>query len=72
MSRSIKVPAGEFSNCVETRESADTTAYTKTATSVFCPGIGMVYYQVQGEQNGAKISQTLQLKSFGPRYVAGI
>jgi hypothetical protein len=71
MSRSIKVPAGDFGNCVETYESADTPAYTKTATSVFCPGIGMVYYMVQGEQNGVKVSQKLELKSFGPRFVAG-
>jgi hypothetical protein len=72
MSRSIKVPAGDFGNCLETHESADTPAYTKTATSVFCPGIGMVYYLVEGEQNGVKVSQKLELKSFGPRYVAGV
>jgi hypothetical protein len=72
MSRSIKVPAGDFGNCVETEESADTPAYTKTATSVFCPGIGMVYYMVKGEQSGVKVSQKLELKSFGPRFVAGV
>lgn len=72
MSRNIKVPAGEFGNCVETFESAETPAYTKTATSVFCPGIGMVFYQVEGEQNGVKVLQKLELKSFGPRFVAGM
>lgn len=72
MSRSIKVPAGDFGNCVETVESADTPAFTKTATSVFCPGIGMVYYFLEGEQAGVKISQKLELKSFGPRFVAGL
>ena len=72
MSRSITVPAGEFGNCLETEEEAETPAYTKTATTVFCPGIGMVYYQVEGEQNGVKVSQKLELKSFGPRYVAGV
>lgn len=72
MSRAIKVPAGDFANCVETFESAETPAYTKTATSVFCPGIGMVYYQVEGEQNGVKVLQKLELKSFGPRFVAGM
>jgi hypothetical protein len=71
MSRSIKVPAGDFGNCVETLEEAETPAYTKTATSVFCPGIGMVYYLLEGEQNGVKVSEKLELKSFGPRYVAG-
>jgi hypothetical protein len=72
LSRSIKVPAGDFGNCLETFEEAETPAYTKTATSVFCPGIGMVYYLLEGEQNGVKISQKLELRSFGPRYVAGI
>jgi hypothetical protein len=72
MSRSIKVPAGEFGNCVETHESAETPAYTKSADTVFCPGIGMVYYMVQGEQNGVKVQQKLELKSFGPRFVAGM
>ena len=72
MSRSIKVPAGDFGNCVETFESVDTPAFTKSATSVFCPGIGMVYYLIEGEQNGVKVSQKLELKSFGPRYVAGM
>jgi hypothetical protein len=72
MSRSITVPAGEFGNCLETEEEAETPAYTKTATTVFCPGIGMVYYMVEGEQSGAKVSQKLELKSFGPRFVAGM
>jgi hypothetical protein len=71
MSRSIKVPAGDFGNCVETLESVDTPAFTKNATSVFCPGIGMVYYLIEGEQSGVKVSQKLELKSFGPRFVAG-
>ena len=72
MSRSITVPAGDFGNCVETLEAAETPAFTKSATSVFCPGIGMVFYQVQGEQSGAKVSQKLELKSFGPRFVTGV
>jgi hypothetical protein len=72
MSRSIKVPAGDFGNCVETFESAETPAFTKTATSVFCPGIGMVFYKVEGEQSGVKVLQKLELKSFGPRFVAGM
>jgi hypothetical protein len=72
MSRSIKVPAGDFGNCVETFEEAETPAYTKTATTVFCPGIGMVYYLLEGEQSGVKVSEKLELKSFGPRYVAGV
>ncbi len=72
MSRSIKVPAGEFGNCVETYESVDSAALSKSATSVFCPGIGMVYYLLEGEKDGVKASTKLELKSFGPRFVAGL
>ena len=72
MSRDIKVPAGQFGNCVETLESAETPAYTKTATSVFCPGIGLVFYQVEGEQDGVQLLQKLELKSFGQRFVVGM
>jgi hypothetical protein len=32
----------------------------------------VVFYQVGGEQNGVKVSQKLELKSFGPRFVAGV
>jgi hypothetical protein len=72
MSRAIKVPAGDFGNCVETREVLDSPALSKTATSVFCPGIGLVYYLLEGEQNGVSVFQKLELKTFGPRFVAGI
>jgi len=75
LNRSIKVPAGggrEFGSCVETFEEAETPAYTKEATTVFCPGIGMVYYLLEGEQNGVKVSEKLELKSFGPRYVVAL
>ncbi len=71
MSRAIKVPAGSFSNCVETNESVTTSDYTKSATSVFCPGVGMVYYGVEGEQDGVMLSQKLELKAYGPRFMAG-
>lgn len=72
LSRSVKVPAGEFGNCLETFETAESPAFTKSATTVFCPGIGMVYYLLEGEQSGVKVSQKLELKSFGPRFVAGV
>lgn len=70
MSRTITVPAGSFSNCVETYESVTTPDYTKSATSIFCPGIGMVYYAVEGEQDVVSVSQKLELKSYGPRFMA--
>jgi len=32
----------------------------------------MVYYLLEGEQNGVKVSEKLELKSFGPRYVVAL
>ena len=72
LSRSITVPAGDFGNCVETVEEADTPAFSQSAAAVYCPGIGMVYYAIEGEQDGVKISQKLELKTFGQRYVVGV
>jgi hypothetical protein len=72
MQRAIKVPAGAFGNCVETFEEVNSPAYTKEVTQIFCPGIGMVYYFLEGEQNGVRVSEKLELKTFGPRYVAGV
>ena len=66
------MPAGEFGNCLETLESLESPSVSKKATSVFCPGIGLVYYLLEGEQSGVKVSKKLELKSFGPRFVAGM
>jgi hypothetical protein len=32
----------------------------------------MVYYLLEGEQGGVKVAKKLELKSFGPRFVAGV
>ena len=70
--QAVEVPAGKFSNCVETIEEADTPAFSKKTTSVYCPGIGMVSRHMQGEAGGVQVDEKLILKSFGPRFVAGL
>lgn len=70
--QAVQVPAGKFTNCVETIEEADTPAFSKKTTSVYCPGIGMVSRHMEGEAGGVQVSEKLLLKSFGPRFVAGI
>jgi len=70
--QAVEVPAGKFSNCVETIEETDTPAFSKKTTSVYCPGIGMVSRHMQGEAGGVQVDEKLRLKSFGPRFVAGL
>jgi hypothetical protein len=68
----VEVPAGKFTNCIETIEETDTPAFSKKTTSVYCPVIGMVTRLMEGEAGGVHINEKLTLKSFGPRFVAGM
>ena len=70
--QAVEVPAGKFQNCVETVEETDSPAFSKKTTSVYCPGIGMVSRHIEGEAGGVQVSEKLTLKSFGPRFVAGL
>jgi hypothetical protein len=72
LGQGVEVPAGKFQNCVETIEQAETPAFSKKTTSVYCPGVGMVSRHTQGEAGGVHVSEKLTLKSFGPRFVAGM
>ncbi|HEY2408585.1 MAG TPA: hypothetical protein VGI10_21410 [Polyangiaceae bacterium] len=67
----IQVPAGDFSGCVRTVEQADTANASRKMTTVFCPGVGMTWFQLEGQINGQPMLERLSLKSFGPRFVAG-
>ena len=42
------------------------------ANSIAAPGIGMVSRHMQGEAGGVQVDEKLILKSFGPRFVAGL
>jgi hypothetical protein len=68
--QSVDVPAGKFSGCMQTVEEAKLASATRTTTTVFCPGVGIVTLQIEGEQDGTSVLQRLSLKSFGPRFVA--
>jgi hypothetical protein len=64
--REIRVPAGHFTDCLETFEHDPTSTELKQATAVFCPGVGLVYYLLEGEHNAGLLSEKLELKSHGP------
>jgi hypothetical protein len=65
---SVDVPAGKFSDCIQTVEQAKLPGATRTTTTVFCPGVGITVLQIEAEQEGTSVLQRLSLKSFGPRF----
>lgn len=70
MDRSVTVPAGQFSGCLETVEAVQLTATaTRKTTTVYCPGVGIAVLQIEGQQDGESVLQRLSLKAFGPRFV---
>ena len=66
ISRSIQVPAGQFTDCIETVEEA-TLPTPKRATSVFCRDVGMVSLRIEGELGDEAGSVGTLLRSYGPR-----
>jgi len=70
MDRSVTVPAGQFSGCLETVEAVQLAATaTRKTTTVYCPGVGITVLQIEGQQDGDSVLQRLSLKAFGPRFV---
>ena len=65
---SVDVPAGKFSGCLQTVETANLPGATRTTTTVFCPGVGITVLEIAAEQEGTSVRERLSLKSFGPRF----
>jgi len=68
VARSVTLPAGSYSGCLETLEEAVTTEGEKRTTTVFCPGVGIALRETEAEQEGLRASERIALKSFGPRF----
>lgn len=66
IARSIQTPAGSFSSCLVTVEEQPSAA-TKRATSVFCPGVGLVSLAIEASVDGEYGSVTSILRSHGPK-----
>jgi hypothetical protein len=64
---SIAVPAGKFDGCLKTVEQSQETGLSRTVTSVYCPHVGLVSVDVQGETGDQHDRETAVLRSFGPR-----
>jgi hypothetical protein len=64
---SIAVPAGKFDGCLRTVEESQETGLSRTVTSVYCPHVGLVSVDVEGETGEQHDRETAVLRSFGPR-----
>jgi hypothetical protein len=59
------VPFGHFTNCIRTEEhSRGAAGASRTVTSLFCPKVGLVSFEVQGE---GKARELAALEHYGPR-----
>src|SRR4051812_16447005 len=66
--QSVTVPAGTFSNCLQTVEQAQLGSATRKTSTLFCPGVGITVLEIEANEGSTSISQQLRLKSFGPRF----
>lgn len=70
LTREAKVPAGNFTGCLETVESVAQAAYSKRTTTVFCPGVGITLRRTEAESDEGSGAESMKLKSHGPKFEA--
>jgi hypothetical protein len=70
VTREAKVPAGNFTGCLETVESVAQAAYSKRTTTVFCPGVGITLRRTEAESDDGSGAESMKLKSHGPKFEA--
>jgi hypothetical protein len=64
--RRVKVPAGDFEHCVETVETLETAEVKKRTLTVFCPKVGIVMRETEGQAGADVMLERMELKSYGP------
>lgn len=68
--RQVSVPAGNFSGCLETVESLAGNDFNKRTTTVYCSGVGIATRKTEVESNEGNGVESLNLRSFGPKFEA--
>jgi hypothetical protein len=68
MNHAVAVPAGKFTDCVETTEEMTIDAGTKRTVTVYCAGIGITLRETTAEQDDQLASERIALKSWGKRF----
>lgn len=66
--KSVTLPAGAYTGCLETTEEAVSSEGEKRTVTLFCPGVGIAQRETEAEQEGMRATERITLKSFGPRF----
>jgi hypothetical protein len=66
--KSVTLPAGAYTGCLETTEEAVSAEGEKRTVTLFCPGVGITRRETEAEQEGMQATERITLKSFGPRF----
>lgn len=66
--KTITLPAGAYTGCLETTEEAVSAEGEKRTVTLFCPGVGITQRETEAEQEGMRATERITLKSFGPRF----
>jgi hypothetical protein len=65
LDRSVEVPAGRFTSCMETEELRGNEETGARTTTVFCPHVGMVLLEVEAWAAGTGALERAELRSYG-------
>ena len=63
----VTVPAGSFVGCVETVEELKNAEFSKRTVTEYCPDVGIVARRTEAESDEGNLSESLALRSHGPR-----
>jgi hypothetical protein len=65
--RTVTTPAGTFSDCLETIETASGPTFAKNTTTAYCPQIGITARRTEVESDEGSGVESIRLRSHGPR-----
>lgn len=65
--RALSTPAGKFTGCVETLESASGAEFSKQIVTTFCPAVGIAARRTEVESDDGAGVESIRLRSHGPR-----
>jgi hypothetical protein len=71
VNHAVTVPAGKFTDCIETSEEMTIDAGKKRTVTVYCAGVGITLRETTAEQDDQLASERIALKSWGKRFDPG-
>jgi hypothetical protein len=63
-----RVPAGQFTDCLETVESTQVQSASRVTTTVFCAGVGIVSRRTEAESDEGQALESMELRAFGKKF----